>query len=84
MRRPLLAAVAALSMIGMSTGAVAQSAAPLSVSAAPLSLAAPMSAHADLQQANDIRGGFILPTLAIIVIGVLIYVLTKNDSPSSP
>lgn len=77
MRKSVLAAAAALSMISLSSGAVAQS-------AAPLSLAASTRADADMTNASDIRGGFILPTLAIIIIGVLIYVATKSDSPSSP
>jgi hypothetical protein len=87
MRKSTLAAAAAISMISLSSGALAQSAAPLSIapSAAPLSLAAPASAGAATNEASDIRGGFILPTLALIVIGVLIYVLTKgNDTPASP
>jgi hypothetical protein len=77
MRRPILAAVAAVSMIGASSAALAQS-------AAPLSIAAHTRAGADLQQPGNIRGGFILPTLAILAIAALIYVLTKNDNPSSP
>jgi len=82
MRRPLLAAVAALSLIGATSAAQAQSAAP--PSAAPLSIAAnlPMSATSD--EANFYRGGIIIPTLVIIAIGALIYVLTKKDNPSSP
>lgn len=76
MRKSVLAAAAALSMLSLGSGAVAQSAAPLSIAAAT---------RADGGvDANGIRGGFILPTLAIIIIGVLIYVATKNDSPSSP
>lgn len=78
MRRPILAAVAAVSMIGASSAALAQSAAPLSV-------AAHARAGADMQQPANIRGGFILPTLAIIAIAALIYVLTKNgNDPASP
>ncbi len=77
MRRPLFAAAAALTMISMSSATVAQS-------AAPLSIAGQLRAAQPAQEANDIRGGFILPTLAIIVIGVLIYVLTKSDDPNSP
>ena len=77
MRRPLLAALAALSMTAAGTPALAQSAAPLSV-------AAHARAGAGLQESNDIRGGFIIPTLAVIAIIALIYVLTKNDDPQSP
>ena len=77
MRKPILAAVAALAMFSVSGNALAQSAAPLSLSAhAP--------AGADLQQPNDIRGGFILPTLAILAIIGVVYLLTKNDKPASP
>ena len=83
MRKSVLAVVAAISMISVSSGAAAQSAAPLSI-AAPLSVAAHSRAGADLQQPNDIRGGFILPTLAVLAIIGLIYVLTKDNSPSSP
>lgn len=78
MRKSVLAAVAAVSMIGAGSGAPARSA------AAPLSLAAQVRAGADMNEASDIRGGFIIPTLAIIVIGVLIYVLTKDGDPASP
>jgi hypothetical protein len=76
MRKSVLAAAAAVSMLGLGSGAVAQSAAPLSL--------AQVRPDADMTNAGDIRGGFILPALAIIVIGVLIYVVTKNDNPSSP
>ena len=81
MRRPLLAAAAAFSMIGASSAAQAQSAPP---SAAPLSVATHARAGADLDEASDIRGGFILPTLAIIAIIALIVVLTKGDKSTSP
>lgn len=86
MRKSVLVAAAAISMVSLSSGAVAQSAAPLSLapSAAPLSIAGQSGAPAGTQQASDIRGGFILPTLAIILIGVLIYALTKGDNPKSP
>ena len=77
MRKSVLAAAAAISMISLTGGALAQSAAPLSV-------AGHFRAGADLRETNDIRGGFILPTLAIILIGVLIYVVAKGDNPSSP
>jgi hypothetical protein len=72
-----LAAAAAVTMFGMSSSAVAQS-------AAPLSIAGQTTAAAPAQDANQIRGGFILPTLALIIIGVLIYVVTKDNNPSSP
>lgn len=85
MRKSVLAAVAAVSMIGMSSGAVAQSAASLSLRA-PQSLAAQGTAGLVTPGSSEIRGGFILPTLAIIVIGVLIYVVAKggNNTPASP
>ncbi len=77
MRGRLLAVAAAFSMVTLSSGAMAQSAAPLSIAAAT-------RAGADLEQPNDIRGGFILPTLALIGIIALIYVVTKDDDPASP
>ena len=75
MRKSVLAVVAAVSMISVSSGAAAQSAAPLSLANAP-------GAQAAMKDANDIRGGFILPTLAILAIAGLIYVLTKDNSSS--
>ena len=80
MRKSILAAVAAISMIGASgSAAVAQS-------AAPLSLASQMGAGATTSDANDIRGGFILPTLAILaIIGIIVLVSSGgNNNPSSP
>lgn len=77
MRRPILAAAAAVTMLAMSSSAVAQS-------AAPLSIAGQLTAAAPAPDASQIRGGFILPTLALIIIGVLIYVVTKDNGPSSP
>lgn len=82
MRRPLLAAVAAISMIGASSAAQAQSLAP--PSAAALSVGAHMRAGADTQEASDLRGGFIIPTLAVLAIIGLIYLLTKGDDATSP
>lgn len=81
MRKSILAVAAAISMISLSSGAVAQSAAALSVQ--PLSLQS--NAGADLQDANSIRGGFILPTIGILAIVAVIYLLTKGgDDPASP
>jgi hypothetical protein len=77
MRKSVLAVVAAVSMISVSSGAAAQSAAPLSLAHAP-------GFQAAGQDASDIRGGFILPTLAILAIIGAIYLLTRNNSPSSP
>jgi hypothetical protein len=77
MRKSMLAAVAAVSMISLSSGALAQS-------AAPLSLAGLARTGADLEDPNDIHGGVIIPTLVLLAIGALIYVLTKSDEPASP
>ena len=79
MRKPIVAAIAALAMLGASSAAFAQSAAPLSI-AGPLSLQAGARTGADLNQPSDIRGGFILPTVLGII--ALIYVLTKNGNDS--
>lgn len=81
MRKSVLAVVAAVSMVGLGSGALAQSAAPLSVAAnAP----ADARAGADAEDASNYRGGFILPTLVVLAIIAAIYVLTKDDGPSSP
>ena len=77
MRKSVLAVAAAVSMISLSSGAPAQSAAALSV-------AAEVRAGADMEEASDYRGGVIIPTLVVVVIGVLIYVLTKSNDPASP
>jgi hypothetical protein len=77
MRKSMLAVAAAVSMIGASSGAPAQS-------AAPLSLRAEMRAGAAMEDVSDIRGGFILPTLAVLAIIALVYVLTKDGDPASP
>jgi hypothetical protein len=77
MRKSMLAAAAAVSMISLSSGALARS-------AAPLSLRADARAGAATQDASDIRGGFILPTIAVLAIVALIYVLTKDSDPESP
>ena len=71
MRRPVLAAVAALSMIVGTSPALAQSAAPLSV-------AAHVGPGADMSEASNYRGGFIIPTLIVLGLVALIYVLTKD------
>lgn len=77
MRKSMLAVAAAVSMLSLSGGALAQS-------AAPLSLFADVRAGADTQDASDLRGGFILPLIAILGIGAAIYFLTKGGDPSSP
>jgi len=76
-----LAALAALSMMTASSAAVAQSAASLSLAEAPAA-----RAGAELQDANDIRGGFILPAIAIIAIIVAVILLTGggDGEPASP
>jgi hypothetical protein len=76
MRKSLLAVAAAVSMISVSSGAMAQSAAPLSLAQARVG--------ADMKEASNIRGGFILPTIAILAIIAVVYLVTKNDNPSSP
>jgi len=78
MRKPILAAIAAVSMLGASgSAAVAQS-------AAPLSLASQMQTAAGTNGASDLRGGFILPTLAILAIIGAIILLSDDNGPSSP
>jgi hypothetical protein len=76
MRKSVLAVAAAVSMVSVSSGAVAQSAAPLSL--------AHLRAGADLKEASDYRGGIIIPTLIVLGLGALLYVLLKNDDPKSP
>lgn len=77
MRRPILAVAAAISMISMTSGALAQS-------AAPLSLAPNVRAGADTEEASFYRGGFIIPLVLVLGLGALIYVLTKDGDPESP
>jgi hypothetical protein len=72
-----LAMAAALSLATVSTGAVAQSARPHSLANSPA-----LRAGAPVQGESHIRGGFILPTLVLIIIGVAIWQLTKNNSSS--
>jgi hypothetical protein len=77
MRRRLVAALAALSMIGGSSAALAQSAAPLSLDPAT-------RAAAKLEQPGDYRGGIIIPGLIILAIIGAIVLLTKGGDPASP
>jgi hypothetical protein len=77
MRGRILAVAAAVSMVSLSSGALAQS-------AAPLSLASGVRAGADSEDASNIRGGFIIPTLVVIAIIAAIYLLTQDDSPNRP
>lgn len=77
MRKSMLAVAAAVSMIGASSGALAQS-------AAPLSLRADVRAGAAMEDAGDIRGGIIIPTLVVLAIIAAIYLVTKDGDPTSP
>jgi hypothetical protein len=72
-----LGMAAALSLATVSTGAIAQSAQPLSLANSPAVARAGATMHGE----SHIRGGFILPTLALILIGVAIWQLTKAHSP---
>lgn len=74
-----LAALAALSLMTASSAAVAQSAASLSLAQAPVA-----RAGAQLEDANDIRGGFILPLIAIVAIVVAVILLTGGGSEAEP
>jgi len=70
-----LIALAAVSMAGAAVSA--QAASSLSISSA--------RAGATIDDASDIRGGFILPTLAIIALIVAVVLITGgDDSPASP
>ena len=77
MRGKMLAVAAAVSMIGMTGGALAQS-------AAPLSLAPAARAGADVEDVSFLRGGFIIPTLIVLAIIGGVYLLTKDGDPASP
>jgi hypothetical protein len=77
MHRGLLAAAVAVSMVTVSSAAVAQS-------AAPLTLAGAVRAGPDGRDASDLRGGFIIPTLIVLAIIGGIYLLTKDGDPASP
>jgi hypothetical protein len=72
-----LGMAAALSLAAVSTGAIAQSARPLSLVNAPA-----VRAGAPVSGQSHIRGGFIIPTLILIAIGIGIWQLTKHNSNS--
>jgi hypothetical protein len=71
-----LGMAAALSLATVSTSAVAQSAQPLSLANSPA-----VRIGAQVRGESHIRGGFIIPTLILIAIGVAIWQLTKSKSP---
>ena len=77
-KKATVAALLAVSMTG--APALAQSA----PSAAPLSVAA--RSGAPTQNANQIRGGFIIPAIAIvaIILGILALTGGHGDRPHSP
>ena len=62
----------------------ASGSAAVAQSAAPLSLASQMQTVAGTNDASDLRGGFILPTLAILAIIGAIILLSDDNGPSSP
>lgn len=74
-RKATVAAALAVSMA--STPVLAQSAAPLSVSA---------RAGATTADSNELRGGFIIPAIAIVavILGILALTGGNGDRPHSP
>jgi hypothetical protein len=68
-----LAAVTALSVA--SAPALAQAADP-----------APVRASAELENENELRGGFIIPLIAVIaiILGILVLVGDDDELPTSP
>jgi hypothetical protein len=76
-RKASLAAMLAVSMTG--TPLLAQTA----PSAAPLSVAE--RSGAETQEASELRGGFIIPLLAVVaVIAGLLAAFNDDDEPNSP
>jgi hypothetical protein len=73
-----LAMAAALSLAMVSTGAAAQSARPLSLANSP----ALARAGAPVRGQSHLNGGYIIPTLLIIAVGIGIWQLTKSHSHS--
>jgi hypothetical protein len=78
LKKASLAAILAVSMAG--TPVLAQTASP----AASLSVAA--RTGADMDEANNVRGGFIIPLIAIvaIILGILAATGGGGDPPTSP
>ena len=73
-KKASVAAILAVSMA--STPVLAQSAAPLSVAA---------RTGATIEDASDLRGGFIIPAIAVVAIILGILALTSGgDRPHSP
>lgn len=80
MRRKIIALIAASAFAAGPVAAQAQTAAPLSIAAAA-------RAGAETRDSNEIRGGIILPTLAIAAIIALLALTNTwpfNNKPSSP
>lgn len=77
-KKATLAAMLAVSMAG--TPVLAQTA----PSAASLSVAA--RSGAEMQDANDVRGGFLIPLLAVLAViaGIVVAVGGGGDDPVSP
>lgn len=78
LKKASLAAILAVSMAG--TPVLAQTASP----AASLSVAA--RTGADMDEANNVRGGFIIPLIAIvaIILGILAATHGGGNRPHSP
>jgi hypothetical protein len=74
-KKATVAAILAASMA--STPVLAQSAAPLSVAA---------RTGATTQDENELRGGFIIPLVAVvaIILGILVLTGGNDDGPTSP
>jgi hypothetical protein len=77
LKKASIAAILAVSMIGSPVLAQQSSAAALSVAA---------RSGASAEQTNELRGGFIIPLVALVavVLGILALSSGNNDHPSSP
>ena len=73
--RSVLAAVSALALLAAPTAASAQAAASQPAELAPRS---------EQVEGSEIRGGFILPLLALIALLVAVLKLTGDETPDSP